>query len=432
MWYLGVFGLLLSLVSASWVLNSRQRRKDWRETMERAGLIVEEPSRWSVSPRLKALAGAVEVRLAKEGTDVLVTAALEGPPDLAEVVIRRELIKLRASREIETGDEAFDRTFFVKGWRPFVLALLDGPLRHMLLQFGDDGRLSLAGGELQLEVPEARLARLLPAFLDLCQALTRNPDIPRCLADNVSRDPSPGVRQRSLSVLMEVYPGYPSTVEALRAASKDVNPEARLQAALGLGAEGRDVLLSLAENVDDDALSARAVAALGRELPFRRGRALLRRSLKQRRTATVAACLEALGSHGSIAATTLEEAMMREGTELAVIAARTLGKFGGAAAQPALVAALARPDPALRAAAAEALGRVGSADAVLPLQELAERSLLGSNLRRTALQAVDEIQARLAGAERGQLSLAAADAGQLSIAPDAAGQLSLPTEQERG
>lgn len=79
---------------------------------------------------------------------------------------------------------------------------------------------------------------------------------------------------------------------------------------------------------------------------------------------------------------------------------------------------------------------------MLPFEETAERTALGSRLRRTAHHAIAEIQSRLPGATRGQLSLAAADAGQLSFAadeagklsfaPDSAGQLSLPQEQDSG
>jgi hypothetical protein len=40
-----------------------------------------------------------------------------------------------------------------------------------------------------------------------------------------------------------------------------------------LGAEGREVLVELAESAVDDAMSAQAVSSLGRELPFERASA---------------------------------------------------------------------------------------------------------------------------------------------------------------
>jgi len=46
-------------------------------------------------------------------------------------------------------------------------------------------------------------------------------------------------------------------------------------------------------------------------------------------------------------------------------------------------------------------------------------------MRRTARQAIAEIQSRLAGAAPGQLSLAAGESGQLSLAEGEEGQLSL-------
>jgi hypothetical protein len=403
MWFLGVLGLSLSALAGVSLAVKRRRLWDLRQTVERCGLTVVGNSLWAVFPRLIAESGPVEVRLAKELEAVLAVAKIHGPPDLAAVGIHREQVKLPGTREIEVGDEIFDRTFLIKGWTPFVRALLDEQVRNLLLQAHAEGEgsLSLAGGELRLKIPERRLDHVLPLFLDLARQLARSRDVPQCLAENVRTDPKPGVRNLSLFVLMEAYPGYPSTHEALRLASGDANPEIRLRVGQALGAEGegRDVLLSLAENVDDDALNARAVAALGRALPLKRGRAILRRALRQGRTATAVACLEALGSVGGVDASTLVEALSRDDADLQV-------------------------------AAAAALGRVGAAESVLPLQEAAKRAVPGSRLRRTAHRAIAEIQARLEGATSGQLSLAAADAGQLSLPSAEAGELSLATDPD--
>ncbi|HEY7215908.1 MAG TPA: HEAT repeat domain-containing protein, partial [Thermoanaerobaculia bacterium] len=173
------------------------------------------------------------------------------------------------------------------------------------------------------------------------------------------------------------------------------------------------VLLQLAESLEDDAVSAEAVKILHRELPFERATAILDHALHGHRNKTARACLEVLG---------LSE--------------------DAAAAEPALIPALQHESKEVQTAAAKALGRVGSAAAVLPLQEMAERSWLDRDLSGAAQQAIAEIQSRLPGAKPGQLSLAEAEAGQLSLAQDAAGQLSiatvrpgqlsLPSEEEEG
>ena len=254
-------------------------------------------------------------------------------------------------------------------------------------------------------------------------------DVPQRLAENARQDPEAGVRLQNLLLLIREFPGDPGTVEALRAACSDPSPEIRLRAAKELGAEGRDVLLELAESLEDDAVSAEAVSPLGRELPFERTRAILDRALRRRRLQTARACLEALGRSGDAAAVdVLAKVMEQEQGELAAAAARALGATGSPAAEPPLILALQREQADLRVAAANALGRVGSAAAVLPLKEAAERSRLDRELRRATRQAIAEIQSRLQGASPGQLSLAGAEAGQLSLAEAEAGQLSLATD----
>lgn len=73
---------------------------------------------------------------------------------------------------------------------------------------------------------------------------------------------------------------------------------------------------------------------------------------------------------------------------------------------------------------------LGTVAAVPALQEAAEGSWLALGLRRTARQAIAEIQSRLVTAAPGQLSLAGADAetGRLSLATADARQLTLATD----
>jgi HEAT repeat protein len=221
-------------------------------------------------------------------------------------------------------------------------------------------------------------------------------------------------------------PDNPVTAEALHKACSDPSPTIRLLAAREVGAEARSILLELAENLEDDAVSAEAVSVLGRELPFERATAILDRALSWRRLQTAHVCLEAIGRSGAAAAVgVLTKVLEQEYGELAPMAAWALGATGSPAAEPLLILALQSEQGDLRVAAAKALGGVGSVAAVLPLKEMAERILVGEP-RRAARQAIAEIQSRLQGASPGQLSLAGAEAGQLSLAQDPAGQLSLP------
>jgi HEAT repeat protein len=191
-----------------------------------------------------------------------------------------------------------------------------------------------------------------------------------------------------------------------------------------LGAEGRDVLIELAEGKVDDASSAQAVSSLGRELPFERTEALLTNSLRGGRSKTALSCLQVLGKWGDAAVEVLAWTLANQEGDLAVATAEALGTTGSTAAEPALILALHREAADVRLAAAQALGSVGSAAAILPLKEAAGRSI-DPDLRGAIRQAIAEIQARLPGASPGQLSLAGTEAGQLSLAQAEAGQLSL-------
>jgi HEAT repeat protein len=248
------------------------------------------------------------------------------------------------------------------------------------------------------------------------------------------------VRLGNLLVLVREDPGDPVTVEALRAACSDPSPEVRLRAAKELGAEGRDVLLELARSETDDTWSARAVAALGRGLPFDLATTILNVALRRRHLLTTRACLETLGrSENAEEVRLLAKVLAREEGALAAAAALALGRTGSPAAEPPLILALQHKSVEVLVAAAKALGEVGTAAAVLPLKDATARSSHHSDLQRATRQAIAAIQTRLpgaspgqlslAGTEEGQLSLVPAEAGQLSLAADSAGQLSLPARE---
>ena len=87
--------------------------------------------------------------------------------------------------------------------------------------------------------------------------------------------PSPACGSSTLRVLVREFPDSPSTAAALRSAGRDAGAQVRLQAALELGPEGHGILLELAEKLEDDAVSAQAVTALGSTLPLERLQSVL-------------------------------------------------------------------------------------------------------------------------------------------------------------
>ncbi|HEX5719579.1 MAG TPA: HEAT repeat domain-containing protein [Thermoanaerobaculia bacterium] len=402
--------------------------RDWKAAAELCGLQDVEIS-W-VTRKVKARAGEIEVRIEVSGEQhrpARIVVAVPGPPGFRDVSIRgAPLFRVAA----KTGDPSFESRFVVEGPEPLVAALLDEETRRLLSRWGFIP-LWLSSGELLTHVTDLQIFDVLPGLVEIGRRFAQPLDIPRRLAENATQDPKPGVRLQNLRLLIRELPDDPRTTWALREACSDSSPEIRLRAAKEVGAEGRGVLLELAEGLKDDAISAEAVSSLGRELPFESTTAILKRALRRRRFRTACACLESIGCSGAAAVDILTEVLERKKGELAVAAARALRATGSQTAEPSLIHALQRDQEDLRMAAAEALGRVGSAAAVLPLQEAAERSLLDLDLRRVARQAIAEIQSRLEGASPGQLSLAGTEAGQLSLSETGEGQLSL-TEDPAG
>jgi HEAT repeat protein len=425
-----VFSVLTSPFTAlDGFLQTPWRRKVWQEVAAAHGLRVGEtsPSRES-QPMLRAWAGPIEVRFEETlRNSTRLVVVVPGHPGFVGLTIYRKQARPSGAPGISIGDELFDRAFYVSGPLWLIHALFDAEARRLLLRANGWCRLEIAGGELRAEMPEAHLTNLLPYFLEIGRHLAQHLDIPRRLRENALRDPEAGVRLQSLRLLIRDHRMDPETAEVLRTACADASPEIRLRAAKELGAEGREILLELAESTLGDTLSAEAVSSLGRDLAIERARAILGRVLHSDHVQTARACLEALG--GSTAAEnidTLAQVMAGEQCELAAAAA--LGSTGSPAAEPPLILALQEDPEELQVAAANALARVGTATAVLPLKEVVERISYYPEARKAARQAIAEIQSRLQGASPGQLSLAGTEAGQLSLAPAEAGQLSLATE----
>ena len=308
--FVGMFGLLLWLRHGGYIeriyfpAESRFRREAWRSAARAAGLTgVVETSR-----DLSGWAGRVHVRLSRYETEVSGTRlVLSGPGLAGGFTVRPEALEttLRAAvgqREVEIGDETFDRLAWIQGSPALAHALLDRPAREAFRSvFGgylqraakmpflasallDDGTLSLDVPEVpkrkgttegaldalfaaitgkeaseggSLGRPE-RLPEVLEAALAFARRLEPPADVARRIAENLRDEPMPGVRVRSLTVLAREFPDHPATREALLAARKDPDAEVRLRAAAELGEEGRDVLLALAEGEGaEDATTAR-------------------------------------------------------------------------------------------------------------------------------------------------------------------------------
>lgn len=430
-WLLVILASVGGLYLLECLFDNRRRLRVWNEAI-RSCLVTDLKSSgiWTWWTKLTARSGPVEVRITDNGGDRKVSkVVIKGEEGLSVLKLRSRGLK----QGIEFGDEEFDSKFRVEGPLRPAYARLDGTMRRLLLDASADTfSLRIGDGQLSMEVPEGELSRRLPLLLDIGRRLASPVSLDRQIAENALQDFKEGARLMNLLLLAREYPGDPGTLKVLRAACSDASPRVRLQAAIELGDEGREVLVKLAEGLEDDASCAQAVSHLGGKLPFERLSDILSRSLEGGHSETARSCLEELGHHGTVAIDVLQRVMTEKKGELATAAAVALGTTGEPAAEAPLLQALQSEDSDLREAAASALGRVGTAAAVQPLQEAAESSLFDLGLRRAARQAVAEIQSRREGASPGQLSLTDVEAGQLSLAPFEAGQLSLaPHETEQ-
>ena len=417
---------------------TRRRQVFWREVATASGLQAVDDVGLAVRGRL----GKLSARLGEhaDGSNGFTEIEISGSRLAHRLTLRPRISS--SSKEVETGDDAFDDAVGVEGPAAVALAILDARTRlevrsliHGPLEVEGHAPLPVTGrvdrGLLRIWVPSSggreQLVAAVRAGLALAAHLVAPADVALRLSTNLIHEPKAAVRRRILLTLLREFPSQEATLASVQTARDDTDAEVRLRAGIALGTEGRAVLLEVAAGKKaGDKAGARAVAALGESLTLDEATALFRRACQTVRVHTARACLGAIGRHGRKAIPLLSEALVAP--ELADHAARALGATNDPSAEAALLRALVEGPRVVRPAAAKALGRVGTRDAVAALRE-AEAD---AELRPVARQAIAQIHSRLAGAGQGQLSIAEEQAGQLSIADDTAGRLSLGPEAGTG
>jgi hypothetical protein len=217
MWELAV--VLPTLIGSGIVWGAiqvrRQRRvMKWLRAAKACGMEVEKGFSWETRKELKARAGPLEMRIEATGRNnysARIVVQVPGPPDFLAIKICRERDKPPRGPEIEVGDEAFDRTFYVAGPVRLVRAMLDAKVRRLLIRESAKSQLEIVQGELRVETTDRKIRDLVPVLLKLGHRFTQPQDIERLLAYNARRDPEAGVRLQNLLLLIHELPENPRT-----------------------------------------------------------------------------------------------------------------------------------------------------------------------------------------------------------------------------
>ena len=311
-----------------WWWEKRRRLRLWQKAMSRCNMDEEKMSSfWNWRAQLTARSGSIEVRItdASDSGDGVVVV-VEGPEGFSDLKLRPAYLTLWR-REIEVGDEAFDREFFIEGPLPSVAARLDTAVQGQLLRASAYGTsLEIDDGRLRVEVSEEKLSLILPTLVSLGRRFAEPLDVKSRLLHNARWDSKAPVRLFNLLALIREHPGDPDTLEVLRGACTDPSSKVRVRAAIELGEEGHDILLKIVET-SNDASRALAISHLGGKLPVESVKRILARALRRGSLQTARACLESLGQHRAAAVGVLKRVLVENKGELA-IAAAALGAEG--------------------------------------------------------------------------------------------------------
>lgn len=416
------------------------RNRDWDGTARELGL------RW-FGNRIDVEIDGLRATIWREPGCVL--AAVDGPsiPLSFGLVDAATALSESYVPDFLTGDGVFDRQVRVTGDRAHALAVLDSETRRLVLRVIVHGGARLDGGRV---IQRGSRLREVVCRLDDLVALAKRLRMPagevaERLARNVESDRNTGVRFHSLCALTDRYPDTAACRRAGVAALRSGDPELRLEAAIRIGHSdtGTDADADEGARADPIAVVCAIVADASASVGLR-----IRALEHLAQPASAARAIPVLEAAASVAPTRLRCAAIaglarlhhRAAVELfdrladqasyatAAAIAAALEQIGDPAGERCLLRLLRRRDAEVVGVAVRALGAIGSPAAVEPLLELAERYAVRS-VRTAAWVAVERIQGRLSGAERGQLSLARAGHLEGAVSPAAevapGGELSL-------
>ena len=322
-------GVVASVVYLFTHAAAQARSRAWRSAAHAAALTDVTTSDFlGIETGLTGRSGMLRVSLERyqrgkheKGTRIVIDGL--GHPSY-EFALRKEGVgsaieKAFGEREIELGDDDFDRRAYIHGSPRVVHAILDSETRALVGELidgrvptGDRGtplkaRVAVSDGALRAEIPERSFspggrptpAGAADALLEAARRLTLPDDLPGRLAENVRTEPLPQVRLANLLTLNREYPGNKATRAALRRPA--MTPTTRCDCGLPSpsGTRGMTSCGQIATSLEvADGRAARAVTALREALTADEAKAILEEALGAGRRVTARAAVGVLARIG--------------------------------------------------------------------------------------------------------------------------------------
>lgn len=366
--------------------------------------------------RTLAFEGAVDgvnlsIRMRGSGVQIEATDAI---PTTLRIAERPEFLSFQRAL-IDTGDEAFDNAIMVEGGAPEVGAMLTQETRDRVFELVSSGGTVAAGrvgkGFRASAVGRNEIRSQVDLVLSVARGLSLHEEPWGRLLANSKSDPNPPVRLRNLTLLVKEDPTSELTQEALALALQDPDPQVRLFAARFTADAAWPVLCALTGAEFELRLRCEAIRLLGRHVGEPEPRELLVELVQRPSSEIGLTAVRALR-------TSLVDAQSAAGPVAAALV-ETLAGHGRAEAEADRLRLLASKAPDTIIAAANVLGAQGSIASVEPLMTLSTGRAMDGDVKRAARRAINGIQARTEGAERGGLAVVEADhSGGLALAAD--------------
>ncbi|MBN1698809.1 MAG: hypothetical protein JW881_14935 [Spirochaetales bacterium] len=301
-----------------------------------------------------------------------------------------------------TGDTDFDGMLGVTGLNDTeILAFLDSNTRHLFMRIiRNTNRFVFTPEKTEFSIymfpvdySPSSVIEMIEGVIGLSKRVMREDNLRARLINNISCDDVPGVRLRSLRVMIERFPDDPILSPVLKRVLFDPSREVALFALKRLGREGVEYIYDTLKRLrPQSSIHADHISTAVELLFEKEGKTCLN---------AVIACYPQCTS-------------LQEKQKLVAL----IAMYGGDTGLEFLILLLQNSESGMLESVIEILGEKGTAAAVGPLKSISKNMMHPVYVREKAKDAMRNIKRRIGPKETGMLSLpeAEGDGGGLSLA----------------